>query len=177
MLGRLFGKKSHVVIATINARILPMTRGEFIEDPLDELLREAKLGKVQGAGTALSDAGDAVTHVDIEIRLKDSGEPVLNVLLEMLNDLCVPKGSFLTLPDGRKVPVGQAEGLEIKFETAELADAFAQRLMEGDDAPHHYGDFGTAGLSLNLYGPSFAEMETACRSKLQDEAVTITQIA
>lgn len=176
MLGRLFGKKPSVLIATIPARIMPMTRGDFLEDPLDQMLQKMKLGEVCGAGTALSPTGDGVDHVDIEIALKDLTDANLDVVLKMLNELCTPKGSYLTLPDGRKIEFGKAEGLEISFETDELADAFATRLMSGGEPPHEYGDFGREGKSLNLYGASFLEMEAACRACLQGEQVTIRRL-
>lgn len=105
-----------MVIATLNARIMPLTRGELFEDPLEDL------------------------------------------------------------PDERKIPFGLAEGLEVTFETAELADSFVGRLNEAGNPVHHYGDYGAGGRSLNLYGPSAAEMEAVCRQSLLDEVVTITQI-
>ena len=48
-----FGKKKTptiVVTARLNAKVQPLDRGDIFEDPLDEILKERKLGEVCGGG-------------------------------------------------------------------------------------------------------------------------------
>ncbi|MFP3489095.1 hypothetical protein R0K20_15960, partial [Staphylococcus sp. SIMBA_130] len=42
------------IVATLNARIQPIHRGEIYEDPLEEILSEASIGEVSGGGTLQS---------------------------------------------------------------------------------------------------------------------------
>lgn len=156
MLGKLFGKRNqrHYINAKLNARIMPLTRAD-IEDALGQALENAKLGSVDGGGTAISADGSMIESCDIEIVVNDLSESTISFLVEKLGRL-VPRGSVLQLPDGMEVPIGNLEGLEMLFEDADSANDFVGRLTE-TDPPHYYGDYGSAGCALNLYGESFAE--------------------
>ena len=70
----LFGKSRRkapeypeVIIARLNARVKPIERGEYFEDPLDRVLQAAGLGEVTGGGTQMAAEPDGIQFVDIEI--------------------------------------------------------------------------------------------------------------
>lgn len=177
MFGKLFKKKAPMVSASLrlNARIMPMTRGEIFEDPLDEVLQAAGLGEVSGGGTGLDDEGSPA-FCDVDIELTDTGESVVTTLVDSINELGAPKGSKLELP-GRVIPVGNYEGLLIAFEDGELAGQFAERLMSGE-SPHVFGESGGRGhYKLHLYGPSFEEMRaTVEKVSAQEPFIPFTRI-
>lgn len=53
----------------LNARLQPMHRGEYFEDPLDEALQEADLGEVDGGGTMQMQSGE-IEYCDIEVEVR-----------------------------------------------------------------------------------------------------------
>ena len=46
---------STFVVARLNARVQPIARGDYFEDPLQDTLEQAGVGEVTGGGTQLAD--------------------------------------------------------------------------------------------------------------------------
>ena len=58
-----------LMIAQLNARVQPMDRGEYFEEPLDKVLKSEGIGEVTGGGTLLADESNGIEYSDIEIML------------------------------------------------------------------------------------------------------------
>ena len=58
-----------MIIAQLNARVQPMDRGEYFEEPLDKVLKSEGIGEVTGGGTLLADESNGIEYSDIEIML------------------------------------------------------------------------------------------------------------
>src|SRR5689334_21984745 len=56
--------------AKLNARLMPMDRGELFEDPLADALAQAGLGELTGAGTMQSSEGE-IEFCGLDIDLVD----------------------------------------------------------------------------------------------------------
>lgn len=172
-----FGKKKTptiVVTARLNAKVQPLDRGDIFEDPLDEILKERKLGEVCGGGTAISAIGE-VEYCDIEVALFDRNSAT--EVAQILEFLAAPKGSKLQFGDGAAsdLEFGRSEGLGLYLNGTDLADAvYAEcdsnvvydrisALIEGCGGilSHWQGPTETA---LYLYGDSFELMQ----SKIHD---------
>ena len=61
-------KEPTFVVASLNARLQPIHRGEYFEDPLDAALIERNLGHVSGGGTMQMKSGE-IEFCDIEIQV------------------------------------------------------------------------------------------------------------
>lgn len=103
MLSRLVGKKpsrdqsGRMITIHLNARLQPLDRGTFFEDPLDQWLKEQELGKVTGGGTAFNPDSGAIESCDVEMLLADASEHVLQMITRGVEALRAPKGSHLAL--------------------------------------------------------------------------------
>jgi hypothetical protein len=157
--------------AQLNARIMPIDRGERYEDPLGEALAENGLGEVTGGGTMQSKEGE-IEYCGIDIDLFDVSKGV-PFICEFLTRCGAPKGSKLQYELKRKrieVPFGEAEGLAIYLNGTDLPDRVYKecdvnevyeqinRLLgkHGSIQGHWQGPTETA---LYLYGKSAAEMQ------------------
>lgn len=158
------------VTATLNARLMPIDRGDVFEDPLDEWLREKNLGEVDGGGCGLSDSGE-VEFCDVEIMLFEASEEVLDQVISKLDSLGAAKGSLLRMGESSK-PFGKAEGLAIYLNGTDLpADIYANSdvnhlIEEVNKALDGIGFFaggwdGPVETALYLYGPSYSKMQEA----------------
>lgn len=177
MFGNLFKKKapkgeapSQFVVAQLNARIQPMHRGEFFEDPLNEELQRASIGEVRGGGTMQSQNGE-IAFCDIEIELTESDHGAVNRIIEVLERLGAPKGSKLKIEaENREVSFGVSEGLAVYLNGTDLPDDVYQtcdsnfvysefdRLLEGEGRVLSYWQ-GPTETAFYLYGKSFAQMK------------------
>jgi hypothetical protein len=156
--------------ANLNARIMPLERGEQYEDPLSEALAQYGLGEVTGGGTMQSKEGEIeYCGIDIDVFDLPRGVPFV---CEFLTQRGAPKGSKLEYElDGKRVemPFGSAEGLAIYLNGTDLpADVYKNcdvnevyneinRLLgdRGSIQGHWHGPTETA---LYLYGSSTDEM-------------------
>lgn len=176
MFGNLFKKKppqkpaTTFIVATLNARIQPIHRGEFFEDPLDEELKRGSLGEVSGGGTMQTKSGE-IEYCDIEIEVTHSGDGAAARIVEVLERLGAPKGSKLTVEaDQTQIPFGVAEGLAVYLNGTDLPD----NVYKECDSNFVYSEFdrllGAEGRVLSfwqgptetafyLYGKSFATMK------------------
>jgi hypothetical protein len=156
--------------ARLNARIMPLDRGEWYEDPLAEALAENGFGRVTGGGTMTSNEGEIeFCGIDIDLFNLPQGVPFI---CEFLTRRGAPKGSKLQYTHKRKdieVRFGVAEGLAIYLNGTDLPakvyrecdvnEVYAQidRLLgeRGAIQGHWRGPTETA---LYLYGHSADEM-------------------
>jgi hypothetical protein len=156
--------------AQLNARIMPIERGERFEDPLGDALAENGLGEVTGGGTLQSETGE-LDYCGIDVDLVDSAKAVPFVC-EFLTKCGAPKGSKLQYEvDGQsvEVPFGAVEGLAIYLNGTDLPEkvykecdvnvAYAEinRLLgDGGSIQGHWQ--GPSETALYLYGNSADEM-------------------
>lgn len=178
MFGSLFKKKqppiespSLFVVAQLNARIQPMHRGEFFEDPLDSEIQHASIGEVTGGGTLQSQTGE-IEYCDIEIEVNSTGQDVAEKIIEVLERLGAPKGSKLKIEaDGREIPFGITEGMAVYLNGTELPDdvystcdsnfvySEFERLLESAGRVLSYWN-GPTETAFYLYGNSFETMKS-----------------
>lgn len=165
--------------AQLNARVMPIDRGERFEDPLGEGLEEQGLGEVTGGGT-MQEADGEIEYCGIDVDLVDL-ERGVPFVCELLTRCGAPKGSKLTYElDGEQVevPFGEAEGLAIYLNGTDLpAEVYATSDInviydemndllgdEGEIQGHWQGPRETA---LYMYGKSFDEMASRLAKYLE----------
>jgi len=159
------------IVAQLNARLQPMDRGEYFEDPLDEVLLDAGLGEVSGGGTMQSESGE-IEYCDIEIQVTGDPAEVERIVIENLVKSGAPKGSKLIIEsEDREVPFGDAEGLGVYLNGTDLPkNVYAEcdsnfvytefnRLLEGVGSVLSFWQ-GPTETALYMYGTSFQEMQT-----------------
>ncbi|HLW66731.1 MAG TPA: hypothetical protein VKS79_15560 [Gemmataceae bacterium] len=156
--------------AQINAKIMPMDRGEQFEDPLMEEFEKNGYGAVTGGGTQLGNQNEiAYCGIDIDLFDLEKGVPFV---CQFLSERGAPKGSKLSYEaDGMKmeVPFGSIEGLAVYLNGTELPDEVYQqcdvnhvvdeinRLLSGKGAMFSHWQ-GPSETALYLYGDSADEM-------------------
>ncbi len=157
------------VVATLNARLQPIHRGEFFEDPLDAALKADGRCEVSGGGTMGGPSGE-IQYCDIEISGRELGAQVIALIVSTLDALGAPKGSKLKIEaSGQEVPFGQAEGLAVYLNGTDLPDetyrdcdsnyvyAEFDRLLEGEGRVLSYWQ-GPRETAFYMYGRSFDRM-------------------
>ena len=159
------------VIARLNARVQPIDRGEFFEDPLHSVLTENGLGEVTGGGTMLGEDPDGIAYCEVEIGLNSVNDQALAAITATLEGLGAPKGSSLLIEDDeREIPFGTYEGLALFLNGVDLPDDTYENcdvndlieMCETKLADH--GSFkghwqGARETGLYFYGPSFSQMQ------------------
>lgn len=185
MFGLKFGARrlaveGEVVTARLNARVQPIDRGDYFEDPLDEALRELSLGAVTGGGTQLAEEPAGIAYCDLEIVVESASETTLQAIIARLEQLGAPKGSKLIIEaTGAEIPFGRHEGLALYLNGTELPDdVYASCdinhvILELDRLMGERGKFkghweGSRDTGLYCYGPSFADMKAAIEPLLSD---------
>ncbi len=159
------------VVATINARVQPMHRGEIYEDPLTDILEEASVGGVSGGGTLQSETGE-IEYCDIEIEVANSDQSTIDLIQSTLETLGVPKGSKLTIEKTDSIlEFGNLEGLAIYLNGTDLGEEVyascdsnhvyseLDRLTEGAGKVYSYWE-GPSETAFYLYGSSYEEMRS-----------------
>jgi len=161
-----------MIIAQINARIQPVDRGDFFEDPLDSELRARALGQVTGGGTQLAEEPDGIEYCDVEIMATDATEGTLSQIAQILDGLGAPKGSKLIVEGRDDVPLGRMEGLGLFVNGTDLpAEVYANadinhvidecdRLMRGLGGKRGHWE-GSRETALYFYGDSYEGMRDA----------------
>lgn len=166
-------QRGTTVTARLNAKVQPIDRGDYYEDPLTETLKAANLGEVTGGGTQLCEAPCGIEFCDLEIRLDEMTEEGLAVVIKRLNDLGAPKGSRLIIDGtGKEIPFGVTEGIAVYLNGTDLEDEVYRtcdvnvvidefdRLLKGKGAFRGYWE-GAAETALFCYGASYHEMKAA----------------
>jgi tetratricopeptide (TPR) repeat protein len=158
-------------VAQLNAKLQPIDRGEYFEDPLTEMLEENDLGHVSGGGTALKKGGE-VDYCDIEINVSNTDERVSNAVVHFLNMLGAPKGSKLKIDNEHHITFGVTEGLAIYLNGTDLPESVYQdcdinfayselaRLIEPDKGRVLSYWQGPSDTAFYLYGNSFETMKS-----------------
>lgn len=166
------------MVAQLNARLQPMHRGEWFEDPLDLALQSAGCGEVSGGG-ALSSMEGEVESCDVVVEVSGSLSDAERIVIETLEALGAPKGSKLhTEPEGRQIPFGQAEGMAVYTNGTDLADEVYEacdtnfiyseldRLLGDEGRVLSYWN-GPTETAFYMYGRSFQEMNARVAEFLQ----------
>ncbi len=160
----------HVVIARMFEHIGPIDRGERYEDPLDEVLAAASIGRVTGGGSQLNERG-GIEFADVEIELADLDQ-ALQVVSETLEKSGAPQGSeLIDGEDGRVLrEFGTQECLGIYLDGRSLpAEVYAN--LDFDDVVHAIGAAGgpdsyrggwqgAEETAIYLFGPNAEEIFT-----------------
>jgi hypothetical protein len=158
------------VYAQLNARIMPITRGETYEDPLMEALKSRGFGEVTGGGTMQSESGE-IDYCGIDIDLVNLDQSVPFVC-DFLTNLGAPKGSSLQYEFQDKtveVPFGITEGLALYLNGTDLPIEIYERCdvnelykeinrLLGDRGAIQGHWEGPTETALYLYGDSADEM-------------------
>lgn len=113
-----------VITARLNAKVQPIDRGDYYEDPLTDTLQAKGLGEVTGGGTQLSEEPCGIEFCDLEISVHAADEETLAAIIQRLNELGAPKGSRLIVEaTGKQIPFGVNEGLAVYLNGTDLDDA------------------------------------------------------
>ncbi|MFZ1392990.1 MAG: hypothetical protein WAS23_15505 [Dokdonella sp.] len=158
-------------VAQLNARLQPVHRGEYFEDPLNVELKKAECGEVSGGGSLQSKIGE-IEYCDIEIEVNGALTVAERVVIETLEGLGAPKGSKLHIEaEGRQVQFGQAEGIAVYLNGTGLPDEVYKecdsnfvysefdRLLNGEGRVLSYWQ-GPSETAFYMYGHSFQEMNS-----------------
>jgi len=177
LLKRLLGKKKeespyHLTLH-LNARLMPLDRGMWYEDPIDALLAKAGIGEIDGGGT-LMDATREITSCDVDISLKKKSGALYDQLLRVLERFEMPKGSCLISEEGSseesRREIGNMEGLAFYLNGVELAEetyktcdvdfviSELNRLL-GNEGKYYSYWRGPTETALYVYGSSFEKMK------------------
>ena len=159
------------IVATINARIQPMHRGEIYEDPLNDILLKNSLGEVSGGGTLQSESCE-IEYCDVEIQVSNSDDETVALIKSSLEKLGIPKGSKITIEStNSEIEFGTLEGLAIYLNGTDLEDEVyansdsnhvyseLDRLTEGNGKVYSYWQ-GTTETAFYLYGSSYSQMKS-----------------
>lgn len=185
--------EGEIITARLNAKVQPIDRGDYFEDPLCETLKAAGLGDVTGGGTQLCDEPCGIAYCDLEICLREAGAGAIETIIDRLNALGAPKGSRLIIEKtGRQIPFGTMEGVAVYINGTDLPDAVYRdcdvnhvidemnRLLGDEGAFRGYWE-GEQETALFCYGPSYLAMKAALRPLLDDypllEGARVEQIA
>jgi hypothetical protein len=181
-----------MIIATLNARLQPLDRGDLFEDPLDYVLQESGKGKVTGGGTQLG-AQAEIEYCEIEMMVREADEETVNLIVAALEKMGAPNGSRLKFEDSRpEIAFGQQEGLAVYLNGTDLPQStyeqcdinvvyeeFEKRL-EGIGQVQSFWE-GPRETALYLYGQSFSAMKAAIADFLDSyplcDKARIVQIA
>lgn len=177
MFRKLFGHNppapvGNYVTARLNCRLMPIDRGEFYQDPLDEALKAAGVGEVTGGGTMMRSPSTGIDFIDLEICLPEVTDEALDRVVAELEKLGVPRSSFLG--NGRMADedaairrpdcphlrdFGSAEIISIGLDGANLDDEVYATFDMGADLELIQGYLEDAGrLQGTIEGPERTEL-------------------
>ncbi|MFC5472313.1 hypothetical protein ACFPPD_26875 [Cohnella suwonensis] len=177
MYKKIFGKKDKtgsIIVIQLNDKIMPIDRGEYYEDPLDEFLQANNYGEVIGGGTMQAQSGEIVfCNIEFLIYTENNEQTICEDIIQMLENLGAPKGSHVTIErTNEKIIFGKKEGLGIYLDGINLPDnvyaecdsnfvlAEISRLVGFDGEVQRYWQ-GNTETALYFYGGSFEEMNNA----------------
>lgn len=109
------------VYVLLNARLMPIDRGELYEDPLIEEFEANGLGEVTGGGTMQAKSGE-IDYCGIDVDVFDL-EKGIEFLLDFFKRVKAPRGSKLQYRDGEtevERPFGVMEGLALYLNGTDL---------------------------------------------------------
>lgn len=178
-----------MIIAQLNARVQPMDRGEYFEDPLNDVLQSSGLGEVTGGGTQMADEPDGIKFCDVEIMVNDASHATVTEIIETLEQLGAPKGSLLKFSsEAADIPFGKLEGMALFLNGTDLpAEVYAasdvnkiisrcDELLEGIGSFRGYWE-GSRETALYFYGDSFDAMKSAVADFIEsDPGCALTRV-
>jgi len=195
-LGKLFDKKNtkafwHLTL-NLNARLMPIDRGDIFEDPIDNALKKSGIGEVDGGGTLLSETGE-IENCDVEICLYEKSDVNYEKLQSLLAHMGIPKGSFLICENEEtKQEIGDFEGLALYlngtdldsevYESCDINFVISElvRILDGEHKYYSYWE-GSKETALYFYGQSFEKMRELLSSFVEEyplcQKCRIVQIA
>ena len=158
------------VIARLNAKLQPMHRGEFFEDPLQGILEKHGVGEVAGGGTLQDETGE-IEYCEIEIVAPEFNDNSISLIAGALQALGAPKGSHIESDAGDVLAeFGACEGMAVYLNGTELPSNVYQEC----DSNFVYSEFdrlvaphgrvmsywqGPTETAFYLYGTSYSEMQ------------------
>ncbi len=159
------------VYAKLNARVMPMTRGDQFEDPLADALEQAGLGAVTGGGTMQSVDGE-IDYCGIDLELVNL-EKAVPFVCKLLAKMGAPSGSKLQYTVNKRqveVSFGEAQGLAIYLNGTDLPATVYKECDINDIIKTIKKLLGKAGsllgywqgpkeTALYFYGSSFETMK------------------
>lgn len=177
------------ITAQLNARVQPLDRGEYFEDPLDDVLQSSGLGEVTGGGTQMADEPDGIEYCDIEIMVKDESDDIVKKIIETLEQLGAPKGSLLKFSsEAADIPFGKLEGMALFLNGTDLpAEVYEESdvnkiISSCDELLEGIGSFrghweGSRETALYFYGDSFDAMKSAVADFIEsDPGCALTRV-
>lgn len=158
-----------VVIASLNAKLQPLHRGE-LEDAFDDLMQSKSFGmRVVGGGTLQEESGETA-HCDIEIEIDELNDENVQLVIRALESMLAPKGSRLHIPArDRTLDFGKHEGLALYINGTDLPpEVYANsdinfviqecgRLLAGVAVVNSHWE-GASETALYMYGKDFQDM-------------------
>lgn len=180
---KLFGKKeinraseksSNFLVATLNDKLMPIDRGSFYEDPLDEYLKKLRIGEVTGGGTGfVKEVGGEISFCDLEILLysEEIDFDSINKIITKLEDIGTPKGSKLKIEKTEEEKeFGKLEGISIHidglnlpkevYENSDINHVISEvKRLIGDKTEFVRHLVSNEETVLYFYGNSFDEMK------------------
>lgn len=107
--------------AYLNARVMPVSRGDIFEDPLSQMVAERGIGEVTGGGTLQAEDGEIIhCGIDLDMLLTPAN---IDSVCAFLSDRGAPKGSKLQFArDGthQERPFGRTEGIGVYLNGTDL---------------------------------------------------------
>ena len=166
----------HITL-NLNARVMPLDRGDWFEDPIDGLLGKMKIGSVDGGGT-LQEATGEISCCDIEIVLNEKSDVAFSKLQDVLSRFPIPKGSFLIFDD-KKQSIGVVEGLALYLNGTDLGqdvyescdvnfvvDELARLL---DEEFYYFSHWeGPSETAIYVYGKSYEKMQELIKPFIEE---------
>ena len=149
----------------LNARLMPIDRGDIFEDRIDDFISERGWGEVTGGGTLQTRTGE-VESCDVEIEVVPEYKDEFVDFIKRL--YIIPKGSRLRIGE-ESFEVGESEGLALYLNGTELPGEVYQNndinelIAELDEAVNGFGTRysyfeGNTETALYYYGRSFSEL-------------------
>jgi len=163
--------EKYEVTLKLNARFLPIHRFD-LEDALQQILSQLKLGDVDGGGTYQSPTGEIVA-CEIVMLLNSNSPKDIDKLRSIIESMGMPNGSKL-IYEGGEAPVGTLEGLAVYLNGTDLpAEVYKacdinkvisglEEAMEGVGRMYSYWE-GQVVTGLYFYGPSYDKMLAAAK--------------
>ena len=159
----------------LNAKLQPMHRVEMFEEPLENVLLQAKAGELLGGGTLQSATGE-IEKCDITLCVNDDW---MEKVLEYIKGIrIIPKGSKI-LCGAEITLIGQAEGMALYLNGTDLPDEVYQsndinelisKLQEalGEKCFMFSWWEGRIETALYFYGASYLEMYASVRHIMEN---------
>ena len=158
----------HFVLARFYEHIGPIDRGDRYEDPLNDVLEAAAIGRVTGGGSQLAEDG-RIEFADIEIELVDL-DAALQTAVDALERAGAPQGSEIHLDGTVLREFGAMQCVAVYLDGVTLpeevyADLDFDQLIADLDGAAGEGSYrghwqGPDETGLFFFGPNAEELFT-----------------